>query len=178
MNMTKAITTFEKVLMENSTANLHRRQLNLIMQGESIVRRYAIEFSVLVASIQNILWTRKVLRTLGNLRRSVLLSGGTDGEIPSGERDQFADIARRLHKCHKQNEIAYRRNVHFYEEELDPVIRKFSRGTRYILRMRIELDERFLREEEDLAETLALIASNDFIESVRHTLAHHDGQTS
>ena len=55
---------------------------------------------------------------------------------------------------------------------------RFSWATRYAIRVSRKLEESFLSEEEDLVETLALIASTEFIQSVTQTLAHHDGQTS
>ena len=98
--------------------------------------------------------------------------------MTDAERDQFAHIARRLHRCHERNERMYRRGICFYNDDLASVRDRFSWATRYVIRVSRILEERFLSEEEDLVETIALIASPQFIQSVTQTLAHHDCQTS
>ena len=178
-NMAEAISAFEKVRTETDTTGLYGRCLKLIVHGESRFRLFRLELSVLTTAILDIAGTRRVRRSLGRLRRSVFLSGGgTDTEMTDAEREQFANIARRLHRCHEQNERVYRRGICFYNEELASVRDRFSWVTRYVIRVSRILEERFLSEEEDLVETLALIASTEFIQSVTQTLAHHDAQTS
>lgn len=178
-NVAEAISAFEKVRTETDTTGLYGRCLKLIVHGESRIRSFRLELSVLTTAIRSIAGTRRVRRSLGRLRRSVLSpGGGTDREMTDAERDQFASIARRLHRCHEQNERMYRRGTSFYDEELASVRDRFSWPTRYAIRVSRKLEESFLSEEEDLVETLALIASTEFIQSVTQTLAHHDGQTS
>ena len=177
--MAEAISAFEKVRTETDTAGLYRHSPNLIVHGESRIRLFTLELFVLTTAIRDIAGTRRVRRSLGRLRRSVLLpGGGTDRELSDAERDQFAHMARRLHRCHEKNERMYRRGIRFYDETLAPVRDRFSWATRYAIRVGRNLEERFLSEEEDLVETLALIASTEFIQSVTQALAHHDGQTS
>lgn len=178
-NVADAISAFEKVRTETDTTGLYGRCLKLIVHGGSRIRLFRLELSVLTAAILTIAGTRRVRRSLGRLRQSVLLpGGGTDRGMTDAERDQFENVARRLHRCHEQNERTYRRGICFYDEELASVRDRFSWATRYVIRVSRELEESFLSEEEDLVETLALIASTEFIQSVTHTLAHHDGQTS
>ena len=178
-NMAEAISAFEKVRTKTDTTGLYGRCRKLIVHGESRIRLFRLELSVLTAAILTIAGTRRIRRSLSRLRRSVLApGGGTDRELTDAERDQFANIARRLHRCHEQNERMYRRGIRFYDKELAPVRDRFSWATRNAIRLGRDLEERFLSEEEDLVETLALIASTEFIQSVTQTLAHHDGQTS
>ena len=178
-NMAEAISAFEKVRTETEAASLYGRCVKLIVHGQSGFRLFRLELSVLTTAVLAIAATRRVRRSLARLRRSVLLSGGgTDRDMTDAERDQFAHIARRLHRCHERNERMYRRGICFYNDDLASVRDRFSWVTRYVIRVSRILEERFLSEEEDLVETLALIASPQFIQSVTQTLAHHDGQTS
>ena len=178
-NMAKAISAFEKVRTETDATGLYRRCLKLIEHGGSRIRLFSLEYSVLAAAIACISGTGKVRRSLGRLRRSVLRPrGGTDRDMTDAERAQFADIARRLHRCLERDERVYQRTVHFFDEKLAPYNARFSWITRYAIRMERRFQESYLREEEDLVETLALIASTAFIQSVAQTLAHHNGQTS
>lgn len=178
-NVAEAISAFEKVRTESDTTGLYGRRLKSIVHGESRIRLFILELLVLTAAIHAIAGTRRVRRSLGRLRRSVLLSGRfTDREMTDVERDQFANNARRLHRCHENNVRMYREGICFYDEKLASVRDRFTWATRYAICLSRKLEEDFLSEEEDLVETLALIASTEFIQSVTQTLAHHDGRTN
>lgn len=178
-NMAEAISAFERARTETDVVGLYDGCAEFLEHGGSKIRLYRLELSVLGAAITYILGTLKVRRSLGGLRRSVLLiENDADREMTDAERIQVVDVARRMHHCLERDEEVYQKVVHFFDEKLAAFSAEFSWITRYAIRMERRIQESYLREEEDLVETLALIASPSFIQSVVQTLAHHSGQTS
>ena len=177
-SVAKAISALERECANAEYSDLYERGLNLIRHGDASARLLSLELAALCWMISSIAGTQRVRRSLGRLRRGVLsLEEVADREMTRAERDQLAVTARRLRRCHEQN-VRCREGSYLVHERLALYRDKFSWVTRYAMRLSLDLEERFLSDEEELVETLALIASTEFMESMRQTLAHHDGQTS